>query len=97
MADPLLHSNSMTYSLRADNGAAPQAWMGTTPFLKPYYAKAKKAIDAVAKENGYRYALDTSTGLVLYSEPSDDIIGLVIKKLGITNPQSMIQQTPPKK
>ena len=51
---------------------------------KPVYEKAKKAVDAVAKENGYKYVLDTSTGIVLYSEASDDIIALVIKKLGIT-------------
>jgi len=51
---------------------------------KPVYEKAKKAVDAVAKENGFKYVLDTSTGLVIYNEPADDIIGLVIKKLGIT-------------
>lgn len=51
---------------------------------KPVYEKAKKAVDAVAKENAFKYVLDTSTGLVIYSEPSDDIIALVIKKLGIT-------------
>jgi outer membrane protein len=51
---------------------------------KPVYEKAKKAIDVVAKENAYKYVLDTSTGLVLYNEPADDIIALVIKKLGIT-------------
>lgn len=48
---------------------------------KPIYDKAKKAIEAVAKENGYKYVLDTSTGNVIYSEPSDDILGLVKKKL----------------
>lgn len=53
---------------------------------KPVYEKAKKAIDQVAKENGYRYVLDTSTGLVLYNEAADDIIGLVIKKLGVSTP-----------
>lgn len=51
---------------------------------KPIFDKAKKAIDQVAKENSYKYVLDTSAGLVLYSEPSDDIIALVIKKLGVT-------------
>jgi outer membrane protein len=50
---------------------------------KPVYEKAKRAIDQVAKENGYRYVLDTSTGLVLFKEPADDIIALVIKKLGV--------------
>ncbi len=48
---------------------------------KPIYEKAKKAIDLVAKENGYKYVLDTSTGNVLYSEPSDDILPLVKKKM----------------
>ena len=53
---------------------------------KPVYEKAKRAIDQVAKDNGYKYVLDTSTGLVLYSEPTDDLIALVIKKLGIVPP-----------
>lgn len=48
---------------------------------KPIYDKAKKAIDMVAKENSYKYVLDTSTGMVLYTEPSDDILPLVKKKL----------------
>lgn len=48
---------------------------------KPIYDKAKKAIEAVAKENSYKYVLDTSTGNVLYSEAADDITGLVKKKL----------------
>jgi len=48
---------------------------------KPIYDKAKKAIEAVAKENSYKYVLDTSTGNVLYTEPGDDILALVKKKL----------------
>ena len=48
---------------------------------KPIYDKAKKAVDIVAKENGYKYVLDTSTGIVLFHEPSDDIFALVKKKL----------------
>ena len=61
---------------------------------KPVYEKAKKAIDQVAKETCYKYVLDTSTGLVLYSEPTEDIINAVMKKLGITAPAA---NTPPKK
>lgn len=61
----------------------------TAELSKPVYDKAKKAIDLVAKENGYKYALDTSTGMVLYSEPANDIIALVIEKLGITNPSQL--------
>lgn len=48
---------------------------------KPIYEKAKKAIDLVAKENGYKYVLDTSTGNILYTEPADDILPLVKKKM----------------
>jgi len=51
---------------------------------KPLFEKAKKAIEQVAKENGYKYVLDTSSGMVLYSEPTEDIMHLVVKKLGIT-------------
>lgn len=53
---------------------------------KPIYNKAKKAIDLVAKENGYKYVLDTSTGNVLYSETADDIIVIVKKKLDTMAP-----------
>jgi outer membrane protein len=68
----------------------------STDLSKPVYEKAKKAIDQVAKDNGFKYVLDTSTGLVLYSEPTDDIINLVIKKLGITVPTTTTV-APPKK
>lgn len=64
---------------------------------KPVYDKAKKAIDQVAKENGYKYVLDTSAGLVLYSEPGDDIIALVMKKLGISAASPAPEATPEKK
>ena len=47
----------------------------------PIMEKAKKAIEAVAKENGYKYVLDTSAGNVLYSEASEDILLIVKKKL----------------
>src|ERR1035437_8886538 len=48
---------------------------------KPIYEKAKKAIDIVAKEAGYKYVFDTSTGVVLFHEQGDDIFLLVKKKL----------------
>lgn len=48
---------------------------------RPIYDKAKKGIEAVAKENGYKYVLDTSSGNVLYSEAADDILTIVKKKL----------------
>lgn len=47
----------------------------------PIMEKAKKGIEAVAKEGGYKYVLDTSVGNVLYSEPTEDILMSVKKKL----------------
>lgn len=51
--------------------------------MQPMVTKAKKAIEDVAKENNYKYVFDTSAGFILYSEPSDDIISLVKKKMGL--------------
>ena len=49
----------------------------------PIMEKAKKGIEAVAKESGYKYVLDTSpqSTAVLYNESSDDILNAVKKKL----------------
>lgn len=49
----------------------------------PIIEKAKKGIEMVAKEGGYKYVLDTSEERtsVLYSEASDDILSAVKKKL----------------
>jgi len=48
---------------------------------QPIMDKAKKGIEAVSKEGGYKYVLDTSTGNVLYADPADDILLAVKKKL----------------
>lgn len=55
----------------------------TAELTMPIMDKAKKGIEAVAKEGGYKYVLDTSTDRtsVLYHETSDDILMLVKKKL----------------
>ncbi len=52
---------------------------------KPINVKARKAIEQVAKENGYKYVLDSGKGggIVLYSEPTDDIMPKVKAKLGM--------------
>jgi outer membrane protein len=51
----------------------------TAPIIK----KAREAVQEIAKENGYTYVFNSSEGLLLYAEPSDDIIGMVKNKLGI--------------
>lgn len=54
---------------------------------QPIMVKAKKGIEAAAKEGGYKYVLDTSPGntAVLYSE-GDDILMIVKKKLDAMPP-----------
>jgi outer membrane protein len=73
-------------------------------FLKPYYDKAKKAIETVAKEKGYTHVL--STDVFLVAPEADDMTIAVLTKLNIklpdqkptgtqtTNPQT---QKPPVK
>lgn len=72
-----------------------------TDLSKPIQEKAKRAIDAVAKEAGYKYVLDTSSGVVLFSEQSDDILMVVKKKLDgmpmATLPGGGANTTTPKK
>ena len=51
--------------------------------MEPVLVKARKAIEQVAKENGYTYIFDTSTGAFLYFEESDNILALVKKKLNL--------------
>jgi len=53
--------------------------------LQPVINKAKEAIKTVAKNKGYTYVFDTSTGSLAYwPENSNDILPLVKKELKIT-------------
>lgn len=49
----------------------------------PILKKAEDAIKAVAKEKAYSYIFDTSAGVVLHAQESDNIMSLVKAKLGI--------------
>ena len=51
--------------------------------LQPLLDKAKNAITAVAKENGYTYIFDVGTGAFLFYEKGDNIMPLVKAKLGL--------------
>ena len=53
--------------------------------VQPFIDKAKAAVKEVAKENKYTYILNSIEDVVLYSEPGDDVMPLVKKRLGITN------------
>ncbi len=49
----------------------------------PIIEKARNAVRDVAKENGYSFIFNSTEGLVLYTEPADDIMALVKRKLGL--------------
>jgi len=49
----------------------------------PILKKAEDAIKGVAKEKSYSYIFDTSAGVVLFAQPSDDIMALVKAKMGL--------------
>jgi outer membrane protein len=51
--------------------------------MKPLYDRAHIAIEAVAKEKGYAYVLDSSATPLLVSPPADDMMAAVKLKLGL--------------
>lgn len=52
--------------------------------LAPIQTKVMNAINAVAKEKGYAYVLDTSAGNVIYFDGGEDVSMDVRSKLGIS-------------
>jgi outer membrane protein len=51
--------------------------------MAPIIDKAKKAIEAVSKEKGINYVIDSSAGLLLVKDETDDILPAVKKHLNI--------------
>jgi outer membrane protein len=51
--------------------------------LQPIIEKAKNAVQEVAKENKCSYVLNKIEDVILFSDPADDLLPLVKKKLGI--------------
>ncbi len=51
--------------------------------LKPILEKINKAIQEVAKSEGYAYIFDLSTGAILYADESLDLTNKVKAKLGM--------------
>lgn len=52
---------------------------------KPLLEKVNKAMEDVAKENGFALVFDSSTQVLLYAHDSLDVTQLVKTKLGIAN------------
>ena len=51
--------------------------------LEPILRKIEAAIEDVAKEGKYTYIFNKSGGTILYAKDSENVIGLVKKKLGL--------------
>ena len=51
--------------------------------LEPILAKARTAIEDVAKEGKFTYIFDSSMGSILYADENENIMLLVKKKLGL--------------
>lgn len=72
-----------------------------TALMEPVYQKVGKAIEDVAKENGFSLILSNQLGgldVVLYGDEKLDASDLVLKKMGITpKPQPQAQTTTPQK
>lgn len=54
-----------------------------TDLFQPFVDKATAAITKVAKANDYTYIIDASLGVLLFSDPTDDLLPLVKAELGI--------------
>jgi outer membrane protein len=69
--------------------------------MEPVYKKVGKAIEDVAKENGYTFILNQQIGgldVILYGDEKNDVSDLVLKKLGVTpKPATQTEGDQPKK
>jgi len=54
---------------------------------EPILQKANDGIKAVAKANGYTYIFDSSAGMLLFADESDDVMPLVKSHLKLPNPK----------
>jgi outer membrane protein len=55
--------------------------------MEPVFTKVGKAIEEVAKENGYTFILSQQIGgldVILYGDEKNDVSDLVLKKMGVT-------------
>jgi outer membrane protein len=58
-----------------------------TALMEPVFTKVGKAIEDVAKENGYTFILSQQLGgldVILYGDEKNDVSDLVLKKMGVT-------------
>lgn len=51
--------------------------------LEPVVKKAKEVVAIVAKEGGYSTVIDSSAEILIYTNPADDLLPAVRKKMGL--------------
>lgn len=69
---------------RFEENAGTELQTAQTTLMQPIMDKALNAIKEVAKENGFTYVFDMSSGVLLFTaENSQDILPLVKAKLGL--------------
>jgi len=51
--------------------------------MTPIIERARRAIEDVARDNGFTYIFDTSGGMLLFAADSDDILSLVKRQLNL--------------
>ena len=69
--------------------------------MDPVFSKVGKAIEQVAKENGYSFILNprlmTGGDILLHTDPKFDISELVLKKMGVVPPAKTASTATPTK
>ncbi|MEQ8336834.1 MAG: OmpH family outer membrane protein [Cyclobacteriaceae bacterium] len=89
-ADKEQELNALNQSLQKFQQEAEQAIRKKQEeLLKPAYEKIGKAIEDVAKENGYTHIFNLGApgiDILLYAREQDDVTNLILKKLGVTPP-----------
>jgi outer membrane protein len=69
--------------------------------MDPVFSKVGKAIEEVAKENGYSFILNPQLmgggDILLFTDQKFDISELVLKKMGVTPPAKSASTTATKK
>ncbi len=89
-ADKEQEINALDQSLQKFQQEAQQSIQNKqNELLKPVYEKIGKAIEEVAKENGYSHIFNLGApgvDVILYAREQDDVTNLILKKLGINPP-----------
>ena len=86
LAEEQKELEDMMQKLQQESDQAEQLiWLKRQELMEPIYDTMNAAINAVAREKGYAYVLDSSDskGVVIFLENGEDMLPLVKEKLGL--------------